>query len=325
MFMHNVSFLKNYIRVLECVNHFNLRKKNYNKLWVRYKYTINNKSSEKHLKWKTTEESFCEYVLTPQEKEQQKQFHFCIISNNQINIDKDIIQKSIGAYEGSKTTSKYYDILQTKMNQLKWPNETFLKGVKTFETLTHKLKEIQWMQNFYSKIMQWRTNRNIQQFISPIYERINNEQLFDKFRLNKNDARHIMYFLCLHTWMYSNRLNTIKNNYLKIMLWEKTWDYYRGLLMKFKISEFSFNTYLVNMQEYSLGFCVGMDECIDKDYYAGQIHHLLFNHIYNAEEDKKNSKELMELTIYSIRMFRFIHELPIQNFLEATFTWPDPI
>lgn len=288
----------------------------------RNKCTIDNTRSDADLKWKTTKDSYCEYILTAEEEKQQKENHFRIISNSNINIDNDLISRSIKKYK-NENMSEYYFKLYSSWCHLKKKNKAFLHLSKYVRTISGSIRTFPWVSDLFHKFLGWKRQRNIHIFISPIYERINNENLFLKFGLNKNDVRHVVYFLCIHIWMYSVKLDKGNHLVLKVLLWEKVWDYYRGLIMKHKISEFSFNTYLINMQEYSLGFCVGLDECINKDFYAGKIHHLLFNHIFNSNEIMKNSQQLMDLTIYCIRMYRFIYHLPDSHFLEARFTWPD--
>ncbi|CRH03793.1 conserved Plasmodium protein, unknown function [Plasmodium relictum] len=288
----------------------------------RFKCSINNSLNDKKLKWRTTTESYCEYILNPEEEKDLKKIHLLIISNNSINIDNNIIYESIKDYK-KNNISIYYNNLNSNLNNLKKNNSNFISYyLNPLNYIKKKCMEIPLINYFYNNIfLKYRINVHI--FISPIYERINNEKLLLKFNLNKNDVREIMYFLCIHVWIYSVKLNMINHNHLKVLLFEKIWDYYRALIMKYKISEFSFNTYLINMQEYSLGFCVGLDECMSKKLYAGQIYHVLFNHIYKENENFKNSKELINLTIYCIRMYRFICLLPENNFLQAKFTWPD--
>ncbi|CRG95862.1 conserved Plasmodium protein, unknown function [Plasmodium gallinaceum] len=287
----------------------------------RFKCSINNAINDKKLKWRTTEESYCEYLLSPEEEKELRKNHLNIISNNNINIDDNIIYESIKDCE-KDNISAYYFNLNSNLNNLKNSSSIISYYFKPLSNIIKKFKEIPVINYLYKNIF-FKYRVNIHIFISPIYERINNEKLFLKFNLNKNDVREIMYFLCIHVWIYCVKLNMINDNHLKVLLFEKVWDYYRALIMKYKISEFSFNTYLINMQEYSLGFCVGLDECISKKLYAGQIYHLLFNHIYRENKNFKNSKELTNLTIYCIRMYRFICLLPKENFLQAKFTWPD--
>lgn len=290
---------------------------------IRCKCTIDNTLSDINLKWKTTKDSYCEYILTPEEQKRQKEIHFQIISNNNINIDNNVILKSIDKYKHGNNMSEYYIKLYTKWYDVK---KIYIMAQNRFNCMQHmsnKIIKLPWVSTIYQYFLKWKRAKNIHIFISPIYERITNDILFCKFNLNKNDVRHVVYFLCMHVWMYSIKLDKGNNLCLKVLMWEKVWDYYRGLIMKHKISEFSFNTYLVNMQEYSLGFCVGLDDCIDKDLYAGKMHNLFFHHIFNSDEAMKESKQLMDLTVYCIRMYRFIYYLPESNFLEATFTWPD--
>ncbi|KOB89294.1 hypothetical protein PFDG_04842 [Plasmodium falciparum Dd2] len=53
------------------------------------------------------------------------------------------------------------------------------------------------------------------------------------------------------------------------------------------------------MQNIPLGFCVGLDDCITKELYAGHISNLLFNHGYNENEIIK-FQGLSTLTINGI-------------------------
>ncbi|SBT72082.1 conserved Plasmodium protein, unknown function [Plasmodium malariae] len=289
----------------------------------RFKCLINNSMDDKNLKWRTTNESYCEYILSPEEEKDLRKNHLYIISSNAINIDKNIIHESIKNYKENNNISTYYKKLNSNLNNLNSKNSIIVYYYFNFlNDFVQKIMGIPIINYLYNNIfLKYRIN--IHTFISPIYERINNEELFLKFHLSKNDVREIMYFLCMHVWIYCAKLNMINNNHLKILLWEKIWDYYRALLIKYKISEFCFNTYLINMQEYSLGFCIGLDECLGKEFYAGNICNLIFNHIYNENEQFKNSKELINLTIYCIRMYHFICRLPDENFIKAKFTWPD--
>ncbi|CAD2090046.1 conserved Plasmodium protein, unknown function [Plasmodium vinckei lentum] len=293
----------------------------------RFKCLINNALNDKNLKWKTTNESYCEYILTPEEEQKLKKTHLIIASNKDIHIDRYMIYEYIKHYKENDKVSKYYKDYSCDLDTLK--SDSSLIGyyyVKFLNNAIQKIKATPIINKIYNNIYNniiLKYTTNIHVFISPIYERINNESLFSKFNINKNSVREIMYFLCIHVWIYCAKLNLINNNNLKILLWEKIWDYYRALLIKYKISEFNFNTYLINMQEYSLGFCIGLDDCIGKEYYAGKIYNLLFNHIYDENEKEKMSKELMNLTIYCIRMYNFIYNLPEENFIQAKFTWPD--
>ncbi|GAW82877.1 hypothetical protein, conserved [Plasmodium gonderi] len=289
----------------------------------RYKCIINNELNEKNLKWKTTNESYCEYILTPEEEKELRRNHLFIVSKNDINVDGNIIHESIKNYKGNTNISTYYKKLNSNLNNIKSANNLFGEFyVKILNSLIQKFKDVPIVNYVYNNIiLRYRTNIHV--FVSPLYERINNEELFIKFQINKNSVREIVYFLCLHVWIYCARLNMMNNRYLKILLWEIIWDYYRALLIKYKISEFSFNTYLINLQEYSLGFCIGLDECMGKELYAGKICNLLFNHIYNENNKFKNSTELINLTVYCIRMYHFVCQLPEDNFMQARFIWPD--
>ncbi|EUD66492.1 hypothetical protein C922_03126 [Plasmodium inui San Antonio 1] len=293
------------------------------KTFKRSKCLINNALSNKNLKWKTTNESYCEYILTPEEEAELRQNHFRIIASNDINVDGHIMNEGVKNYKDNMNTSTYYKELNSNLNDIKSGSSVFFHYyVKILNSLMEKVRNVPIINYLYNNIV-LRYRVNIHVFVSPLYDRINNEKLFVKFQINKNDVRQIMYFLCMHVWIYCAKLNTMNNRYLKILLWELIWDYYRALLIKYKISEFSFNTYLINMQEYSLGFCIGLDECIGKEFYAGNICNLLFNHIYNEKDQFKNSRELIDLTIYCIRMYHFVLQLPEDNFTRARFTWPD--
>ncbi|SOV19141.1 conserved Plasmodium protein, unknown function [Plasmodium gaboni] len=288
----------------------------------RFKCIIDNTLNDNKLKWKTTKESYCEYILNEEEEKEIRKNHEYIISNKNINIDNTLIYECIKKYNGNNI-SDYYKILNSNLNNLYCNNSIvayyYLNFVNKF---MKNIKQIS-IVNYITNIINSKFKINIHIFISPIYERINNQELLSNFHLNKNDVREIMYFICMHVWIYCVKLNMINNNHLKVLLWEKIWDYYRALIIQSKIPEFSFNTYLVNMQEYSLGFCVGLDDCITKELYAGHISNLLFNHVYNENENYKSSKELSNLTIYCIRMYNFICHLPQDNFVQAKFIWPD--
>ncbi|VWU48566.1 conserved protein, unknown function [Hepatocystis sp. ex Piliocolobus tephrosceles] len=289
----------------------------------RFKCIFNNKLSDKNLRWRTTNESYCEYILTKEEEKELKNIHNSIISNNKIHVDKQIINESIKKYKTNNTVSTYYTKLNNNLNIIKY-NESILaySYINFINNIKKKIKTIPIINYFYNNIIS-KYVINIQKFISPIYERINNEDLFIQFELDKTDVRAIMYFLCIHVWIYCAKLNSLNNTYMKVLLWEKIWDYYRALLIKYKVSEFNFNTYLINMQEYSLGFCIGLDDCMNKEIFAGHIYYTLFNHIYNENEKYKNSNVLINLTVYCLRMYNFVCNLSPENFMQATFTWPN--
>ncbi|SBT45245.1 hypothetical protein POVWA2_049590 [Plasmodium ovale wallikeri] len=289
----------------------------------RFKCLFNNTLKDKNLRWRTTNESYCEYILSPEEEQELKKNHLNIISKRDIHVDNHVIHESIKKYIQNNNVSAYYKKLNSNLNTLKSNNSIVVYYYMNFlSNIVQKIKQVPIINYIYNNFI-LKHCVNIHIFISPIYERINNENLFVKFHLNKNEVREIMYFLCMHVWIYCAKLNQLNNNHLKILLWEKIWDFYRALLIKYKISEFNFNTYLINMQEYSLGFCIGLDECIGKEFYAGKIYNLLFNHVYNEKEQFKKSKELTSLTIYCIRMYNFVYNLPEENFIQAKFTWPD--
>ncbi|KAF8821940.1 hypothetical protein IE077_000135 [Cardiosporidium cionae] len=152
-----------------------------------------------------------------------------------------------------------------------------------------------------------------------------NTTLFSTLLLDVEDTDHVMFFFLIHVWLLHRKLVDLDKVAFNATFWEKVWDYYRRFLLQEQVKEGMFSTHLREMQQYSIGFCLGLDEAFDSltDYWVGSLRCVLFDHIYKQKNVPFEDPHIDELVAYVLRMFQFLKLIPADVFLKGIFNWPE--
>ncbi|CAD2085256.1 ubiquinol-cytochrome-c reductase complex assembly factor 1, putative [Plasmodium vinckei lentum] len=157
-----------------------------------------------------------------------------------------------------------------------------------------------------------------------IIERLENEEILNIFQIDESFNMK-MYFYILHLWIINKRLRheCYQGEIMNTYVFDITWRIVRDWMLLKNIPEYSFNTELLNCQEYAFGFLVHLDEAsTNVDTFPSHLKNILWEHLYEKKV-KKSGPVVTELSKYSILQMRHIFNLSSDHFLQASFIWAD--
>lgn len=90
-----------------------------------------------------------------------------------------------------------------------------------------------------------------------IIERLENEEILKIFQIDESFNMK-MYFYILHLWIINKRLRHeyYQGEIMNTYIFDITWRIVRDWMLLKNVPEYSFNTELLNCQEYAFGVCL---------------------------------------------------------------------
>eukprot|EP00386_Alphamonas_edax_P006047 GDKI01019692.1.p1 GENE.GDKI01019692.1~~GDKI01019692.1.p1 ORF type:complete len:368 (+),score=57.49 GDKI01019692.1:183-1286(+) len=148
-------------------------------------------------------------------------------------------------------------------------------------------------------------------------------KLLELFQIDPKDFAQRGYFLIMHTWLLHRRLLIAGHASVHYFFWEMIWnDFMFKIRYEENVSEFRASSALKDVQQYALGFCLALDECLDHDdRWAGQLKYVLWGNVFSGKIPRDDPR-LERLTVYLMHHMQFVMGLPDDVFDDVAFKWP---